>query len=353
MFSKSEPRYRIGNALLVLSITLIIPSFTTAETVDLFPLKDNTLYETGDGSLSNGAGQYLFAGLTSRSLLRRALLAFDVTGNIPPGSVITSVSLTMSMSRTVSGASGVSLHKVSTDWGEGASNAPLQEGQGAPSSSGDATWIHTFHDNQFWDTPGGDFSITPSAETIVDGVGFYIWGSNPQMIADVQGWLDGGSGNIGWILIGDEGVLRSSKRFDSKDHLNLSNRPMLTVEYSTDTVAAGRVFDGSDGRDRPLLLEKRTGEELTLSWGGSCVAADDDFEVYEGTIGGNFRDHVDILCSTGGLTDLAFAPSPGSTYYLIVPRNSSAEGSYGLDSDGMERSRGVTACLPQTIGSCQ
>ena len=62
--------------------------------------KDNTLYFTEDGSLSNGAGQYLFAGNTAAGVPGRAVLAFDIAGNIPPGSTIDGVVLTLEMSRT-------------------------------------------------------------------------------------------------------------------------------------------------------------------------------------------------------------------------------------------------------------
>ncbi|HEX4802243.1 MAG TPA: hypothetical protein VFV14_01960, partial [Myxococcaceae bacterium] len=48
-----------------------------ADTVQLNPSKDNTLYEDDSGSTSNGTGQYFFAGRTSQGKIRRGLIAFD------------------------------------------------------------------------------------------------------------------------------------------------------------------------------------------------------------------------------------------------------------------------------------
>ena len=57
------------NTLRLVCTALVITAVAIgarAETVELEPMKDNTLYETTDGSLSNGAGPGIFAGLTIR-----------------------------------------------------------------------------------------------------------------------------------------------------------------------------------------------------------------------------------------------------------------------------------------------
>src|SRR5947209_14545733 len=64
------------------------PSAPQTQTVTLTPSKDNTLYQTTNGSLSNGSGVHIFAGATNRRELRRALIAFDVARQIPAGSRI-------------------------------------------------------------------------------------------------------------------------------------------------------------------------------------------------------------------------------------------------------------------------
>lgn len=201
--------------------------------VTLSPTKDNTLYESAAGDLSNGQGQYFFVGRTNQpsNSLRRGLIAFDIAGAIPAGATIQSVVLTLSMSQTTSAAQSVSLHRVTADWGEGTSIAAGNEGGGAPATTGDATWLHRFFDTSFWTNAGGDFLATPSAETSVSAIGIYTWGSTPEMVNDVQQWLDSAATNFGWLLKGNESTQPTSKRFDSRQNANQANRPTLTITY--------------------------------------------------------------------------------------------------------------------------
>jgi hypothetical protein len=202
--------------------------------VDLGPAKDNTLYQSGTGSLSNGAGSYMFTGLTVGFSVRRALVEFDIAGQVPAGATIESVRLTLDMSRTTSPESNVALHRASQEWGEGASNAPGEEGGGATAQDGDATWLHAiFHPaggSVLWSNAGGDYDASASAVTGVEGPGTYTW-SSEQMAADVQAWLDDPSSNHGWMIIGDEKTV-SSKRYSTREDPTAGNRPVLTVTYS-------------------------------------------------------------------------------------------------------------------------
>src|SRR6185503_12902053 len=85
----------------------------------------------------------------------------------------------------------------------------------------------------------------------------------------------------------------------------------------------------SGGRINGLNVGK-SGANVALSWFGSCSAADNNYEVYEGAIG-TWYSHVPVSCATGGTT-ASFAPAAGNRYYLVVPRNAANEGSYGKDS---------------------
>jgi hypothetical protein len=199
--------------------------------VVLEPSKDNTLFESVSGSLSNGAGDHLFAGVTSGARsIRRALVAFDVASAVPPGSSINSASLTLRMSRTIAGSETVTLHRVLADWGEGDSDAIGAEGQGASAAPGDATWIHTFFDTDRWQNEGGDFEATASASAAVGDIGSYTWGSTTDMVDDIQAWLDDAETNFGWILIGNENGSATAKRFDSREN-SAPFRPRLEVEF--------------------------------------------------------------------------------------------------------------------------
>lgn len=114
---------------------------------------------------------------------------------------------------------------------------------------------------------------------------------------------------------------------------------------------AGRVPNGGSVPGSPLLVAPAGGGDLTLSWSASCVAADADYEVYEGTLS-NFAGHLPRACSTSGALTLTLTPVAGDTYYLVVPRSGSREGSYGTDSDGAERPPSGSACLAQAIEAC-
>ena len=205
----------------------------------LAPSKDNTLYEDSTGSRSNGTGQHLFVGRTGQGQgsIRRAVIAFDIAGNVPPETTITGVTLTLNKSRGSTDMHTVSLHALLADWGEGASDAASGEGSGTAAAPGDSTWLHRFFDTAEWAAAGADFAEAPSASTPVADNGKYVWVSD-QMAADVQKWLDDPAGNFGWVLVGDEGQPRTVKRFDSKENPDATSRPTLTIEFSAPPTGA-------------------------------------------------------------------------------------------------------------------
>lgn len=201
-----------------------------AETAAVAPFKDNTLYESATGSISSGAGPHLFAGTNSQGIVRRALLAFDVASVVPAGATITGATLRVNVSQAQPAPLPHTLHRLLADWGEG-SSIPPAGGQGAPSTPGDATWIHRFFDSEFWSSPGGDFTDSPSASTIIAGAGVYSWTATPAMIADLQSWLDNPATNFGWMIRGGEESLTTAKRIDSRENADPAARPLLTIEY--------------------------------------------------------------------------------------------------------------------------
>jgi hypothetical protein len=99
-----------------------------------------------------------------------------------------------------------------------------------------------------------------------------------------------------------------------------------------------------------LTLEKGLEGTLVLAWAPSC-ASDDDYAIYEGTLG-SFGSHVPLLCTTAGATSQILTPGEGDRYYLVVPSHADREGSYGQESSGGERAPAAGACLPQQIVSC-
>ncbi|HET9233640.1 MAG TPA: DNRLRE domain-containing protein, partial [Candidatus Eisenbacteria bacterium] len=223
----------IRHAVMPFLFVLLASAFSLAEatTVTIGASSDNTMYAE-DGARSNGAGNYVFTGATDDGFARRALMRFDLSA-IPAGSTINSVSLRLYCSRAKQNtAYTTSLHRVLADWGEGTSHATGEEGQGAPATTNDATWTHRLYPATTWTTPGGNYVAGASASTGVGQNGqFFTW-SAAGMIADVQAWVDGAAPNYGWLLIGQEGQPRSSKRFDSRQGTDTTRRPVLTIDYT-------------------------------------------------------------------------------------------------------------------------
>ncbi len=216
---------------------VMLGSIARADTVNISSSKDNTLFEDPAGALSNGAGPYYYAGKTGISggnRIRRGLMAFNIAGSIPAGSTINSAALTcIKNTPAFQGNQTISLHKVLADWGEGTSNAGDPGGFGASSTANDATWIHRFFNTILWTTAGGDFAATATASIVVTNTdGPYTWASNPQMVADVQDWLDNPANDFGWIIRGNEVTNSTAVRFCTKENSIPANHPSLTVDFT-------------------------------------------------------------------------------------------------------------------------
>jgi hypothetical protein len=224
---------RVGFALAGCALSF---SASFGASIIIAPLKDNTLYESASGTLSNGQGDFLFAGQTSISdgiNLRRGLIAFNLSADIPTNAVITDVTLTLYANKIASGAfnTTVTLSRLTGDWGEGSSRAFSPEGAGGIAQPGDATWLHQIFSNNPWTTPGGDFVSQPSASRTITSAGVeYSW-SSAGLVSDVQFWINNPSSNFGWIIRGNEASSQTSIQFDSRSNFDVAHRPELTVEY--------------------------------------------------------------------------------------------------------------------------
>ncbi|MBL8747038.1 MAG: DNRLRE domain-containing protein [Phycisphaerae bacterium] len=214
-----------------------------ADSVQLQAVADGTLYESPGGEIANGSGQHVFAGLNALDEIRRACVRFDVS-SIPAGSTVHSAVLTLNLSRAISGDLPVYVHRITASWGEGASVAPGREGGGTVAEADDATWIHRFYDTSFWATPGGDFVFTASATQMVGFDAGPINWSDAGLVADVQGWVNGSFANHGWMLRGAEDVEASAKRFDSRQNIEPSVRPVLSVSFTPPPPPCTGDYDG-------------------------------------------------------------------------------------------------------------
>lgn len=289
--------------LLMLGALFLLPHAVQAQSVTITPTADNTLYENATGSLSNGVGQYLFAGRTAQASgsIRRAVLQFDVAGSVPAGATITGATLTLNMNRSISGAENISIHPLTTAWGEGTSNAPGQEGGGTTSTTNDATWIHAFFSTTNWTTPGGDFNPMASATTSVAGNGFYSW-SSTTATSDVQGWITSPATNFGWIMIGNESSSTTAKRFASKEFATAANRPQLTITYTVPCTDP----------DIPTLMASSTsvcaGDPTTITATGNLNDAT-AWALYTGSCGGT-------LVTSNATGVFTVSPTTATNYFV-------------------------------------
>lgn len=212
--SSNEPDASFGNDS---SMVTVIPVFPAGEVL-LAPTSDTSFAEENPGNALGGS-VCLYAGLTDRGFIHRSLLRFDIAASVPAGATVDSVALTMSYKGNgfVTRSGPAVLHRVLADWGEGTSGFSGCNGFMYAATPGDATWSHRFFLSTTWTTSGGDFQSVSSGSTWVDGtIGLKQW-TDPQMVADVQQWLDTPASDFGWILRGDEATTQTSLVFSAQE----------------------------------------------------------------------------------------------------------------------------------------
>jgi spore coat protein A len=217
-------------ALLVGFCLAVTPA--QAITVVLTPDQDNMMLEE-NSSGSNGSGNHFCAGGNADSNYRRSLLRFDLSP-IPVGATITSVTLDLAVTNAAVSSAGIfDLHRVTAAWGESSSSAGSGECMGAPAEPGDATWLHRQYDTTFWGSPGGDFTIAPSASLWIDQVFGHVLWTSVGLTSDVQNWLDNVNPNHGWLLKRSSEVgSNTALRFGSRSNPVADQRPSLVVTYN-------------------------------------------------------------------------------------------------------------------------
>lgn len=258
MRERATPMRALWMTTVLVSTVCALPRVVGADLASCPPVRDNTLYESIDGTLSNGAGPHLFAGVTSEGLIREALMSFNLAA-IPSGSTVTSATLVVTVSRA-NGAPIGTLHRVLSPWGEGTSVASEPGGEGAQAAAGDATWTHAFWPDVPWNTVGGDVFPDPSSLAALPPAGVVTWPSTSAMVADVQGWLEQPDANFGWMVVGFGGAARFSSRESSLS----GSRPALVVEYTPPCAAD---FNGSGAVSVQDIFDF-----LTAYFGGDLAA---------------------------------------------------------------------------------
>ncbi len=170
-----------------------------------------------------GAEDHVAAGRDGVGGVRRGLFLFDVS-SIPAGSTITSAAFRVGVVQTPtfgSVGSTFGLFRLTAVWGEGIGNGPGGPGgqNGAPASTGEATWNSRQFGINNWTGPGaaGDYGTPALASTFVNGVAVYEW-SGAVVAGAVQAWLDSPGQNLGFILVSQsEATAHTARRFGSRE----------------------------------------------------------------------------------------------------------------------------------------
>ena len=307
---------------LVLGVAAVLlaagPIEATGATVLLNPTQDNSIYEGSAGN-SNGIGGSLFSGRTASSLNRRALLSFDIAGSVPPNAVVSGATLTLTVNLAAASASGsdvYGLHRLNTSWGEAGSSAPGGGGSGAAAQTGDTTWSHRFWNTIAWTTQGGDFAASASVSQAVPTTGSVVFTLPPS---DVQDMLDDPSSNFGWILVGNEALSRTTRRFDSREG---TTPPVLQVDYVSAPEPGPFGPGGVLNTNAPSDSGNDFAGVIATDGGGTWVAAWSSDDTLGGTIGSD--------------SDMLFARSTnqGSTWSAPAALNSNAASDSGSDGGG-------------------
>lgn len=202
-----------------------------------------------------GAHTHVAVGRANSDRTNRAFFQFDITGNVPSGSIITSATFEFDVTRQGGATNGqigndFSLHRVTDAWDEGSGVG----NSGAITEDG-VTWtVSTV--GSLWATMGGDFDAATSGTVFVDGPTDGSFGgedlppvtytiTSAKLITDIQNIVDG-TPDHGFVLKGeneeDPATMGSAARVGSREG-NLAAR--LVIDFTTGSVLLGDVnLDG-------------------------------------------------------------------------------------------------------------
>jgi hypothetical protein len=215
----------------------------SAAGVAIIPVADTSIL-SGDPGNSMGKVEWLLAGIIQNRQTNRTLMKFDVAAAVPRGSKIQAATFYISVNRQASDElkhSFYELRRMLRPWGEGTNywSDQIGEGHGTPAGPGGATWLYSFFATNAWAAPGAaegiDFSEEITSSTFINSTEVFEFEGTPQMLADIQVWLDNPGTNFGWMLKSEaearpDEVFASAKRFTSREEP--ANAPLLAITYT-------------------------------------------------------------------------------------------------------------------------
>jgi hypothetical protein len=200
-----------------------------------------------------------FSAGNSHGDVHRSLIRFPLD-DIPPDVItVTSAVLSLHCKGNLNDTARMAtLYRSLVQWYEGGKCAQ------APGEMDASTW-NMRNANElaqlYWEggvgtggASGDDWYATKTDDTEVSVTNArYEW----DVKADITNFLNGSKENLGWFLIGIEGVSQSAKWYDSAQAEVTENRPTLTLDldYTVGTIPAG-VEECCDGSNYLLMQRK-------------------------------------------------------------------------------------------------
>lgn len=228
---------RVILAAVLVKLLCLSPIQTIAATISFIPIADASLLEV---SPTNSIGGFfgMNAGTTQNGPRTRALMRFNLT-SLPTNTLIQSAKLTVHVTlQPMDGYDFTSfgLHRMFRAWGEGDNIPVTQPGQGVPAKLGDATWLYAFYPTNAWNEPGGqpgtDYSQSESSFEIIYDLANspYVFPSTPELVDDVQLWINKPATNHGWMFrCADEFPRFTARRFGTREDASVA--PVLELKY--------------------------------------------------------------------------------------------------------------------------
>jgi len=176
---------------------------------------NNSVFVDGDNPGGSGQDEY-------------SLLRWDISA-IPPGSAIESVSITVEVTNTSSGAYGV--YEILAPWNEA-----------------QATWNETSSGTS-WQTAGAKGSQDRGSVQLgaVNGgsQGSYTFSLNSSGLTAVQRWVNDPASNHGLVIA--DSTISNGLDFDSSESAIAVKRPRLTITYTSTSTPPAPLDSDGDG----------------------------------------------------------------------------------------------------------
>lgn len=212
------------------------PRSAVAVSLTLTSSADSSLFEVSPTN-NLGAQPWVHSGTTQNGPRTRALIKFDLTV-LPTNTRVRSASVFLTVTKDSDEPApnaSYGLHRVFRPWGEGDNLATSKPGfgHGLPADPGEVTWQYCFYPTNAWTAPGGaegpDYSSVESSFCEITGLDTYEFPFSPELLADVQDWVDHPEVNFGWLLLcNTEDVRFTARRFASREDPN--EPPILELD---------------------------------------------------------------------------------------------------------------------------